>query len=232
MDYKYRATSVNLAFRIRLNRYLKGTYDRGTVHKKFKQELHLDEKLTEEQKFVFPENFLIITNEIEYLYLIRDQAIRQKFQQYKETQEALNEAIIELENSIKTDKALKAKEEQKLTDSREGLKEARTPDDKIAYQDSIHKTQAGIKNIEIRIARDEGELEEKIKTRDEENVREWRNQVELVEKAVEREILRYRKSVTRRIERKYGYTTFSHRKGAYEGEMVNIVAGEVLKGDK
>ena len=230
MEYKYQAAYVNLTSRMRLNRYLKGTYDRGSILKKFKQELHLDEKLAEERKIAYPENFLIETNEIDYLYLIRDRVIRQKFTQYKEIQENLDKAILELETSIKTDKELVAKEQQKLNTLKKKLEEAQNSDDRIAYQDSCQKTEVGIGNIEIRIARDETEIEEKKKTRDLENLIEWKAQVQIIEQAIEREILDYRKSVTRKVEKEYGYTNFTHRKAAYTGEMVKIVAGEVAKG--
>lgn len=227
---KYDINDIRLSKSVRFHTYIAKIFDRKCLLKKFIQELHLD-STKKINKQVLPEKFQIEIEEIDYLYAIRDKIIINDFKHYVSAQNNVSDLIISQKSSIKENEQLITEESTKLNSLKDRLKSETDPNNKIAFQDKISKLTSGICSLKVAVSNSKDLIEKLEKTKIT-NTKNWKSHIELVEKTIEAQISIYIKGATKKIEKKFGYTSFSHIKALYKKEMENIINGVITTEEK
>ena len=226
-SYKVELTEIVIHWYIRLHNWLTAKRDKRVLYKQFKSDLHLDKLQQENISFSLPKSYPINVNEIEYLYNVCDRILEQIHQDtYVKKQKAIDVETARLitdQSTYKERRVIEKKEVDRLRAKQN--RPNMTDDDAIALESSISKAESALKNTDSTIAHCKDQIEQLALTK-KANVKTWQKQVKNLEKVVEATIGRYVKNATRKIEKTYGFTNFTHDVKKYDTKQLEMIKGD------
>lgn len=225
-NYFFTPRIINLTWYTRFHNRLNANHDNRALLKQFRSEFHLDKLESENISYSLPKIYPIATNEITYLYHVRDRIInRLHSRHYATAQNAADDYIKELESEYSFLKKRRITEKAELDRLKIKLRNTKTSLDHIAVEANIATAKAKLENTDSAILNNENKKAELVRIK-KSNLADWRKQVKSVEKIIEIAIGNYIKRSTRNIELRYGFTNFTHNVAKYDADMIKTTEGD------
>ena len=225
--YTFTPTAVVIHWYIRLHSWLTAMRDRRVLCKQFKTTLHLEKLQKENLSFELPKSYPVATNEITYLYNIRDRILSKIHENdYVTKQTAIDNRIDVLKTEYDALKKHRISKKHDLDRIHAKQKNPNlTPDDSIALESSFATASTALDNTDTAIKNCKDQTDRLVRTK-KSNVKNWQKQIDELEKVIENAIGRYVKNATRKIELSYGFTNYTHPVGKYSDRVQSFLNGE------
>ena len=224
-NYIFTPQGFAVHWRVRSHNKAIARHDRRALYKQFQNDLHLDKLEAKNISFVLPKLYNISTNEINYLYTVRNTIlIRFHNRYYAVVQRYIDSRINDLEREHALLKNRRVDEKKYLDNLTAKLKRTKDHQDYIALQSNVAKASTALTNTDSAIKGCEDEVAGLIRAK-KDNLANWHKQVEIIEDVIETAIGNYIKRATSKIELEYGFTNFTHNIAKYNDEITKIIEG-------
>lgn len=228
-DKKYVAKDVEFSLRVKLHDYFTALFRRKDTLKMFCKDIKIDYPVAPDfdvNSKAFPEEYLVRSDEIEYLAKNRDKIILAMYEGYKQCQEGTIGHIISGRNDLEKEELFLAQEKEMNDSIVKRLKASTDPQDKLDFEAKLAESNARVKNTKIKISIIESSLETS-ELALAENHKSWDNQVSLIDACFDTQAKKYVQSVTKKIRKKLNFTKFTHQIPDYSKNVKEIIEGKI-----
>lgn len=221
---KFIAQDVELSLWMRFCDWLAGRKNRKKLLKEFCHKCNIKYPVSSLNANLLPDEYLISDKEIEYLYSIRDKMILSIYNKYSKCQDELGNEIVELEGKKNTEKDLYLKGVEKLKGINLRLSKETDSLMKITLQGDKNAQAAFNENQKAEVDSLEVEILQKKQTMDD-NLDNWKSQVEIIDKVIDNQIKRYITNSTKKIQDQLNFTVFNYAVNDYSDTAKEKIKG-------